>query len=122
MIHDISATIQPGKHTVIHRNMRGELDLQTFDAYAYQRELEISRASDGAWHVIAYKNPFRPPTVAIVSRAVALRLSDRIWTLSQSATALLWNDTNERYAQHNGFVRFHDWLLHGALPSVKLLP
>lgn len=122
MIHDITGTIQPGKHTVLQRNARRELYVQTFDAYGHQRELEISRDRNGVYHVAAYRHPFRPGVETVVSTDVARRLLERIWSLSQEYPLLLWNDTNDRFAQHSGFVRFHDLLLYGAIPSVKLLP
>lgn len=105
------------------------LEIQAFDAYGYQRELTIARYREpGASHptaeyeVVAYRHPFRPPIHTLISPAVARRLISRIVELTEQWPSLLWNDANERYAQHAGFVRFHDWLLYGSAPSVRLLP
>lgn len=124
------------------------LEIQVIDAYGYQRELSIVRKqhysmrseqmseprlrSDGiVWVVSAYKHPFRPAVQTVVTPAVALRLIDRIWDLATEYPILIFNSTNEFHGgkardiatgpRAAGFVHFHDRLLAGETPSVKLL-
>lgn len=110
---------------------RVELKIQAHDAYGYQRELSIElvrtpgSSTERRWMVRAYKHPFRPTAETVVSRAVAQRLIARIWELSTEHPGLLWNDDDEHERRprprHEGFVRFHELLVWGATPSVKLL-
>jgi len=75
------------------------------------------------WVVNAYKHPFRGAVETVVSEKVAMRLIDRIWALANEYPTLLFNANgqNDR-PRAAGFVHFHDQLLAGAVPSVKLLP
>lgn len=123
------------KREIVAPNRSGEdrysegLDIQTFDAYGYQLELSIQRyrkpgASEPSdkWKVSAYRHPFRPPTETLINPRVARRLINRLIVLTEEYPTLLWNPTNNRYAQHDGFVKFINRLLHGETPSVVLLP
>lgn len=88
--------------------------------------------SDGiVWVISAYKHPFRPAVETVVTPTVALRLIDRIWQLATEYPILIFNSTNEINGGRTrdtitgpraaGFVRFHDRLLEGETPSVRLL-
>lgn len=122
--------------TIYWRTDRNVLHVQLIDAYAYQREFEVGQAREPGdaldklyWRVAAYKHPFKPGISQRVSRAVAKRIIDRMIELYTLYPSLIFNETGYTEHQpphlrvrHEGFVHFHDLLLAGAEPSVKLLP
>jgi hypothetical protein len=105
---------------------RPKLYIQAMDAYRYQRELSIQLrhrpgdSNDLYWEVHTYQHPGQHE-VREVSKDVATRLINRIIELGETYPALLFNEANERQPRSEGFVHFHNALLWGAEPSVKLL-
>lgn len=108
---------------------RPKLYIQAIDAYRYQRELSIEyrhrpgNSDDMYWECHAYRHP-GVRHITEPSKAVAEKLIARILELCEKYPSLLFNSSDDAgpgRARHEGFVHFHDILLAGADPSVKLL-
>lgn len=110
---------------------RPKLYIQAIDQYRYQRELSIEYRHEPGdssklfWECHAYRHPGRRH-ITQLSPAVAKRLIARILHLSAEYPSLLFNAQDNAADVHDrprseGFVHFHETLLDGAEPSVKLL-
>ena len=104
------------------------LYIQAFSAYRYQLELSITRkrkagSNNYYWESHAYCHPdFR--NITEISEKVAKALIARIIELAQKYPTLLFNSAEygaNKLPQNEGFVHFHNQLLAGITPSVKLL-
>lgn len=115
-----ASVIYSEKESAATGKVMPKLEVQLIDFYRYQREWSIQfRHEPGNskvlyWESHAYKHPGERH-VARLSRDNAESLIARFLDLSTRYPALLFA------VRGQGFVHFHDALLRGAEPSVKLL-
>lgn len=117
--------IVENKYSAVSGKMMPKISVQIIDAYRYQREWTLEfRHKPGKkhcyWESHVYKHPGQRHIVEL-SPNVAKRLWDRFLSMVENYPTLLFNDTDERRARHEGFVHFSDTLLCGETPSCTLL-
>ncbi|MTW25827.1 hypothetical protein GM537_13695 [Streptococcus pneumoniae] len=73
-----------------------------------------------SWICHAYRHPNVRERVTITA-PTAKRLIERLLKLSEAYPTLLFNEGTTVGGRHQGFVHFHEALLQGAEPSLRVL-
>lgn len=135
LIMDANKTFQFENATVVYTNDMSaatgkrmpRLYVQAIDAYGFQREWtlqyrhEPGDSSDCYWESHAYHHPGRRDIQRMAPKAAA-RVVAHFLDICQDYPTLMFNASQDRVrARHEGFVKFHEVMLRGFEPSVKMM-
>jgi hypothetical protein len=132
-----ATVIYTAEHSYATSRVMPSLAIQISDEYRYQRELSVklkhqyipaftegNNTKKGItkifWESHAYRHPGKRH-VQVVTKTVAERFIERFLERVEKYPTLLFNDTTDRMARHEGFVHLHEKLLDGCDLTVKLL-
>lgn len=105
----------PGSGSCVQLRCAGNLFIQSFDAYGYQRELSLTE-KDGGFELHTYQHPGRR-NIWQLTRAQGRKLMALLIGRAELHPALLFNARVEDRPKNEGFVRMQEAIFRGILFS-----